>query len=302
MGNERERAVSIDSTVLDSMIGPIRSESVMQAWYRQEEFLPFRVGPDEARIGALLIHGFIGSPADMRGIANEFTEAGIASEGALVPGMASELDRMSTMTAEFWRQWALHLWDDHVDRYERRIVVGHSMGGSLALLIAAQAVVKPDLVVLLAPFTRIADWKANILPIGQYFLRELSFFGRLDMDAPGTRDWFAKVMPGLELDDPMVQKAVQRDFEVPTVAIEQLRRLGNLARREAKRIFAPTIIIQGHQDGVVLAEHTRSLVGVIPGLREYHEIGGDHMIPYPTFDSWPDVRAMLRRAIAYAGV
>ena len=52
--------------------------------------------------------------------------------------------------AAFWREWTL-------DAAENRVIVGHSMGGHLALRAVAEGLVAPDALVLLAPMLGIGN-------------------------------------------------------------------------------------------------------------------------------------------------
>ncbi|MGC4189609.1 MAG: alpha/beta fold hydrolase [Thermomicrobiales bacterium] len=272
----------------------------MQQFYRQDRYQAFvrPVEPDGANGSAYLIHGFMGTPADMHGLAELTQSLGFFSEGPLVPGMAGEIDTLGTMTAERWRASALADWDRFAVTHDGpRILVGYSMGGALALHIAAKAAVRPDLLILLAPFTRIGDWRGNVLPVARHVVRSINFFGDVDLANPGTRDWFVRVMPELDIDDPRVQRAILHDYLVPTVALDELRKLADGVRRLIRRIPVPTVVVQGHQDTVVLPRDAYALASALPAMLEYHEIRADHMLPYRGFPWWLEVRSLVERAI-----
>jgi len=272
----------------------------MHQYYQQDRYRAFvrPVELDVANGSAHLIHGFLGTPADMHGLAELTQSLGFHTEGPLVPGMAGEIDALGTMTAEHWRTTALAEWDRFASLHAGpRILVGYSMGGALALHIAAKAATPPDFLILLSPFTRIGDWRGNVLPVAKHVVRTLNFFGDADLRDAATRDWFARAMPELDIDDPRVQRALHHDYMVPTAALDQLRRLADGARRFARKIRVPTVIVQGHHDTVVLPRDSYALAAVLPSMLEYHEIRADHMLPYPGFSWWPDVRSLVERAI-----
>ncbi|MGN6482998.1 MAG: alpha/beta hydrolase [Thermomicrobiales bacterium] len=272
----------------------------MQQYYQQDRYRAFvrPVERGEAVGSAWLIHGFLGTPADMHGLADLTQSLGFHTEGPLVPGMAGEIDTLGTMTAGRWRASALAEWNRFAAAHDGpRVLVGYSMGGAMALHIAAKADVRPDLLILLAPFTRIGDWRGNVLPVAKLVVRSLNFFGDADMTDPATRDWFARAMPELDIDDPRVQQAILHDYTVPTGALDELRKLADGVRRTARKIAVPTIIVQGHHDTVVLPRDSYALAGVLPSLLEYHEIHADHMLPYAGFSWWLDVRTLVERAI-----
>jgi carboxylesterase len=91
---------------------------------------------DGGRTGALLVHGFTGSPKSMRPWAEELAAAGLTVRLPRLPGHGSQ-----------WQDLAVTRWDDWYGEAERAflelrsrcddvVVMGLSMGGGLALRIA----------------------------------------------------------------------------------------------------------------------------------------------------------------------
>ncbi|OGO11292.1 MAG: hypothetical protein A2Z66_06065 [Chloroflexi bacterium RBG_13_66_10] len=90
------------------------------------------------RTGCLLIHGFTGTPKEMRSLGEH-----LAREGHTVLGVRlfAHATRVEDMLRARWKDWlassedGLHLLANTCDRI---VVIGLSMGGVLALLLAAQ--------------------------------------------------------------------------------------------------------------------------------------------------------------------
>lgn len=270
----------------------------MNDWYQQERFRPFsmlheRIG--DHRTGALLVHGFTGTPDEMRPLAQVLTDLGIDAHAMLLRGMGPEIGQLGQMTAEIWKDSAVEHWREHVGQYERTILIGFSMGGAVALLQAA--VHPPDLLVLLAPHVRMADRRSVVLPLVKHFRKELAPFEKTDFSDPGTLDWFRRTMPGLDVSDPAVQESLRTGSGMSLAMLDQLRRIGIEGERAMASLQVPTVIIQGHQDTVTLPGDTRRLVGKTRNLIAYHEIAGNHMLPFDAFPSWPAVRDLITRAI-----
>jgi carboxylesterase len=90
-------------------------------------------GPD----GALVFHGFTGSPHSIRGVARALAGAGLAVEAPLLPGHGTSMDDMLRTGWDDWRATAEEAYDDLAGRCRRVVVAGLSVGGSLATSVAA---------------------------------------------------------------------------------------------------------------------------------------------------------------------
>lgn len=88
--------------------------------------------------GALVIHGFTGSPQGLRGLAQAFADAGFATDLPLLPGHGTTVEDMNTTR---WSDWSGAVEEAYVElsgRCEKVVVAGLSMGGALATWLAAR--------------------------------------------------------------------------------------------------------------------------------------------------------------------
>ena len=88
--------------------------------------------------GALVLHGFTGSPQSMRGLAQALAGAGFAVELPRLPGHGTSLE---DMLATGWTDWSGAAEAAHRElagRCERVVVVGLSMGGTLTVWLATR--------------------------------------------------------------------------------------------------------------------------------------------------------------------
>jgi carboxylesterase len=86
--------------------------------------------------GALILHGFTGNPQSMRGLALAMTDAGFTVELPLLPGHGTDI---SDMVPTRWPQWCEAAVDAYAElsaRCDAVVVIGLSMGGSLAVWLA----------------------------------------------------------------------------------------------------------------------------------------------------------------------
>lgn len=264
----------------------------MLEWYAQPQFRPFTLlHGDSDRPGVMMIHGFTGSPDELRPTAQIAHDAGFDVEVICLPGHGADIARFRDVTGDEWRQAAREAWGRFRDRYPRSVLVGYSLGGALSIQAAAER--PPDAMLLFAPLIRIADRRAFALPIVQRIIREIAPFGTLDFSRPEVREFFVKAMPGLEIDQPAVQEAIRTEVVIPVRLLNECRLVGRQAGRVAGRISVPVSIVQGRPDHIVGHRDARWLVDQMDGPVSYHELPGDHLIPFSTSASWPAVERLV---------
>ena len=107
---------------------------------------PFDLAGD--RRGVLCLHGFTGTPYEVRYLGGRLAAHGLTVRGPALPGHATRLEDLGDKT---WRDWAdgvTAAYDDLAARCDRVAVVGQSLGGLLALDLATRR--SPAAVVSLA--------------------------------------------------------------------------------------------------------------------------------------------------------
>jgi carboxylesterase len=239
----------------------------------------------------MLVHGFTGSPLDMRPLAEELFALGADCHAIGLPGHGTDIANLQTMTEATWRDAVQQAWSAHAARYSRSLLVGYSMGGAAALQMAAQST--PNLLLLLAPFVRINDRRAPLLPIAGRLVKDVKLLANVDFDDPVIRQWLKAALPDLEVDDPEIRRRLREETGIPGVVINELRKFGNAGRRAAPSIRCPVVVIQGHQDFVVNPRDSRRLSDAFAELQAYHEIPGDHLLTLATVPWWPRVRSLV---------
>ena len=88
--------------------------------------------------GVLVLHGFTGSPQSVRSLAVRFAEDGHSVELPLLPGHGTKIEDMVPTRFDDWYQAAAAAYTELASRCERVVVVGLSMGGALATLLAIE--------------------------------------------------------------------------------------------------------------------------------------------------------------------
>ncbi|HEX8969599.1 MAG TPA: alpha/beta fold hydrolase [Chloroflexota bacterium] len=265
------------------------------AWFGGPQHESFELGGDAPRAGALLLHGFPGTPAELLPLGQALSSAGVAARAPLLPGFGPEMDRLGEVGARDWLASASEVWTSVRSTHTQSVLVGYSMGGALALRLAA--VHPPHRLVLVAPLWRLLGpaWPlGKLLPVVE---RVVPSFGLLDhgsaLDNPELRHFFARAAPELDLDHPEVRAELRRRVRVRTTTIAQLWQLAIGSGAAAREVRVPTLILQGKADRVVRPHDTRELARRFGGPTQLHELEGGHLLLDSGASAWSVVRDLI---------
>ncbi len=213
--------------------------------------------PGEVR-GALLVHGFAGSPKELRGLAAVLAANGWLVEVPCLPGHGAAFGQIADYRVEDWTRAV----DEAAAALRASgattlLVAGHSIGGSLALATAAR--LAPDGLVLLAPFCwPVPPWQRIVAPVLRVFLPPgFRAFGRLAVGDAATA-------------------ARLRELQVPLSLLEQLFRVSGMASAGARAVAVPVLAVQGRADVVSRPSQTRALLEQLPSPPTLLEVDAGH--------------------------
>jgi carboxylesterase len=119
--------------------------------------------PGNRRIGVLLSHGFTGSPYSMRPWAEFLAKEGYAVEVPRLPGHGTSWQDMNTTTYDDWYAEVSRSLDKLVAENDLVAVAGLSMGGGLALRLAAER--PSDVAGLLLVNPAVSSRSVKLLPV-----------------------------------------------------------------------------------------------------------------------------------------
>ncbi|HEX2170973.1 MAG TPA: alpha/beta fold hydrolase, partial [Dehalococcoidia bacterium] len=94
--------------------------------------------PQPDRFGCLLIHGWAGSPAEMRPIGDYLTEHGIDVLGIRLAGHGTSTWDLNRYDEQDWLDSVEQAIEDYLREKDRIVLCGFSMGGLLTLRKAAE--------------------------------------------------------------------------------------------------------------------------------------------------------------------
>jgi len=272
-------------------------------YFQTPEHYPFHMEGENGG-AALLVHGFPGSPAEMRPLGQVLQQNGWTVEGILLPGFGPQIETLFEQKMEDWLEAVLIALRRLKASHRKVLAVGFSMGAALVMQAAVQAAVQAamqaaaqeavDGAVLLAPYWKLSGPAWNLLPLVRWLFPTIHPFKlvRLDLGDPEFRRGMLQFMPELDLDDLAArQKILQemRQFILPTAILVEVRRTGLNAGDCARRLSYPTLVLQGLQDPLVQPQLTRQLLTRLPGNISYQEFEAAHDLPRPDRPAWPQV-------------
>ncbi|MFF3497614.1 alpha/beta hydrolase [Streptomyces sp. NPDC003247] len=183
-------------------------------------------------VGVLLCHGFTGSPQSLRPWAQHLAGHGPTVAVPLLPGHGT---RWEDMAVTGWQDWYAEL-DRELrvlrGRCAKVFVAGLSMGGALALRLAAQHGDDVAGVVLVNPANKVHGLSAYALPVARHLVRTVK----------GITSDIAK--EGVE--------EIGYD-RVPLHAAHSLRVFLRLVDKELPQVTQPLLLLRSARDHVVPA-------------------------------------------------
>lgn len=254
--------------------------------FQEPEHQPFSL--DGTRGALLLIHGFPGTPAEMRPLAEVLHASGWTVEGILLPGFGPDIQHLASASHQDWIREVIRSLEHLKETHKRVVIGGFSMGAALAIIAATKVSVEG--VFLLAPFLRLNSFLWSIFPLLQPVIREIKPFRLVNMDFsdPRIRQGISNFIPNLNLNDPVVQQSI-REFAFPTSILSEVRAIGTQAAAAAGDLHLPVLVIQGRQDEIVKLKVTREMIIHIPGRLHYLEVDGQHDLPDPNKSAWTEI-------------
>lgn len=240
---------------------------------------------------ALMVHGFPGSPAELRPLASALNLLGWTTHGLLLPGFGEEIETLFEQGRSEWVAAIETAMADLAQKHQPILLIGYSMGGALVMDVAAAH--SPAAIVLLAPFWKLGSaWQQVIGFLLKPFFRQMKPLRKVDFSNPQVRQSVLNFFPEVDLDDLDSQQAM-RELTIPTHIFETLHQVGRQAFRSAPNITCPTLVLQGANDNVVPPARTDKLVKRIAGPTTYHKFAIGHDLIDPQQAAWPEVETSI---------
>ncbi|MFL5800030.1 MAG: alpha/beta hydrolase [Actinomycetota bacterium] len=216
---------------------------------------------DGGPVGALVIHGFTGSPASTRPLANWLAEQGLSVSAPRLPGHGTHWEDLAQTQWTDWEAEAVGALKDLASRCEAVAVIGVSMGGALALHLAASHPDEVRCVAVINPY--IHDPRLAMAPVVRLFARTKKLRTN-DINKPG-------------------QDEVAYD-RAPVVTLGSLGQLLKKAESELPDVRQPLLVFSSPQDHLVKPANSQLIMRkagstdkeLVPLTNSFHVATLDH--------------------------
>lgn len=230
---------------------------------------------DGTEVGVLLCHGFTGCPQSLRPWAQAFAEAGYTVRLPLLPGHGTTWQELNRTRWPDWYATVASSLDELAGRCRTVVVAGLSMGGALALRLAARRGTDIRAVVLVNPAVKAEHPALRLLPVMQYVLPSQPAIGN-DIKKPGV-----------------TELAYSR---TPLRAMHSMTRLWADVIPDLPRVNQPLLLLRSPQDHVVPASSSALVLRQVSSA-DVQEVLCEDSYHVATLDN--DFELIVKQSLAF---
>lgn len=221
-------------------------------------------------VGVLCLHGFTASPAEVRWLGEHLAAQGFTVYGPRLPGHATDPHDLAHYRWQDWYSAALDGVHLLRSQCEQVVVVGHSMGGCLTLLLAAEGVVD-GAVVMAAPVIfhnrqmAIAHWLKWVMPYTDQ----------------SDKTYLPELVRRLQAERGEAVVGRVRYNLWSTAAVGELYTLTGIVREHIARIQKPLLLLYSEGDKTVTLENRDLILAQIRSelIKQHTLRHSDHILP-----------------------
>ncbi len=228
------------------------------------------VHQERQAIAVVLIHGFSGYPGELIRPGMDLYEAGLDCFAPRLPGHGTSGDDFIASKAEDWVGTIYDAYANLSKEYKKVYLVGHSMGGAIAVTIADAFAV--ERLVLLAPALLIPAIPVCKLRLLRHFIQRKKVVWKSD---PEYRFYYE----GDEDDDEFLGSEYW-SYTFPS-SVWELEKVRRQAVASLDNLKADTLVISGGLDKTVPQAASRLVIEKGKGNNKHlHIPGASHFMPY----------------------
>ena len=212
---------------------------------------PLRLDGDDDR-AVLLLHGFGDTPQSLAFLAAALHARGWTVHAPLLPGHGRTLRAFTGSTGAEWFAHARGAYAALRARHPTVAVVGQSMGGALAVALAAETIDPPDALVLLAPYLEMPRRLRRLADVHACWSPLVPLVG-----SRGTRS----ILDAAAQAQSLAYDAVSGRL------LAELRDVVDRATGALPRVQAPTLVVQSRRDHRIAPDACRRAVARLGSRR-----------------------------------
>jgi len=188
---------------------------------------------EEGSHGVLLLHGFGDTPQTLSLVARRLAKAGYGVLAPLLPGHGRNMDAFRRSRADEWVDAARESLLRMRNRYTSVSVLGLSMGGALAVVVAAERTTAIASVVLIAPYLGMPI-QLRVAAATHWLWGSVA--GEINARNPSS------------IYDPIERERNLAYGAVTGHALFELSKIVKRARKALPEVTTPTLVIQSRED------------------------------------------------------
>lgn len=193
----------------------------------------------KGKTGALLLHGFTGSPQEFTGLAKFLSKKNITCYCPLLPGHGTSPERLSVVNWYEWIEEVNASLDFLKNSCDKIYLIGNSFGGNLAVYAASN---NPDIKGLIVMGMPIKFRRERLLKSLFLLLRTVKIFQK-------------KYYPKNYRNNPYLKKQFCYTH-IPLKSIPQILKVIKLSRKRLRKIKTPLFVINSEKDSYISEEST----------------------------------------------
>jgi carboxylesterase len=183
--------------------------------------------------GALLLHGFAGSPPELRRLGEHLAAHGWRCHGPVLAGHGTTPEALDSTRWEDWADSAMLALDALSAECDRVVVAGQSMGGAMALHLAANDTRVRAVATLAAPIW-LSDWRFKFIGLIKH-----------------VRRWHVPDPDDIDLHWREAADELYSYGRRSTRSLQELSRFLGRVRSELPMVRQPVLVLQGGGDRAV---------------------------------------------------